>query len=399
MRALPAVPVCVAFALILAAIPVHADGVRPDLPCQADVGAGTSANLHTLGSVLTGTNSGEIDVHGDLAAVASYGGGGFDLVNVSDPTDPTIISRYRSSPAPGLDVKFSTDGRTALVGRRGGVDAVDVSDPADPRRIDTAPLPLAQESHMVFVHRIDGVDHVFAAAAGLVGPGVHVYTLTGPAGDRDLTHVGTVPLPGVLGPHDMYVQDDRKLDRPILYVADTYNGWAAFDVSDPTAPVPLGGVPVAAGYTHSVQSAWIDGHRIVVTIQESNGIFPPGTATLKVHDATVLSAPVLVGTWADDLTPLEWQHNIQIVEGKLYVAHYDEGFFVFDLGLLNRTGVLEPVARYDPVQPDGYHWDVVVDDGVVYTSDFQGFGEDDGGLYAVQFGCIDVGDPAQSSTG
>lgn len=382
------------------AVTVAGSSVEPDLLCEASVGSGTSANLHTLGSVLTGTNSGEIDIHDDLAAVGAYGGGGFDLVDVSDPTAPTILSSYRESPSPGLDVKFSTDGQTAIVGRPSGVDAVDVSDPADPTRVDTAPLPLGSESHMVFVHRIAGVDHVFATAAGLAGPGIHVYTLTGPAASRDLTHLGTVPMPGVLGPHDMYVQDDPQLGAPVLYIADTYNGWAAFDISDPSAPVPLGAVPAAEGYTHSVQSAWIDGRRIVVTIQESNGIFPPGAGLLKVFDATVLSAPVPIGTWADDLTPLEWQHNIQIVDGRLYMAHYDEGFFVFDIdSLLDQTGVLEPIAQYQPPHPDGEHWDVVLDDGVVYTSDFQGFGDDDGGLYAVQFGCITVGDPAQSSTG
>lgn len=474
-------PIVATVAFILVVVPgALASSVVDDLPCEADVGGGTSDNIHRLGRIDLHANPSDIDVRGNLAFAAIYDSeapSGFDVVDVSDPTAPRKVAEYRGTPPTVLDTRLSPDGQTALVGRTGYIDLVDVSDPEDPRKIRSVPLgttvdaqpvtvpevdegnvsvpsqtigasagpvqvgpvetpgvtvPLqaggqridppaieADQSHKIHATRIDGRSWVFAASG--VGTGVGIYELVGPPGDRDLRFV-TQFAPGVpLGAHDTWVHHDPVRDSPVLYVANSYGGWLAADVSDPSTPVPLAASPNGdpyQGYTHSIRAQWIDGRRIVATIQESEGVFPPGASALKIYDATNLQAPVLIGIGGHSqlyvagqgLPGSEMQHHIQIVDGRLYMAHYEQGVYVFDLDELEPTDlprnleappqpqILEPDARYVP-PGDGSHFDVVLEDGVIYTSDWRGFNSIDGGLVSLQYGCIDVGDPAQTSIG
>jgi hypothetical protein len=76
------------------------------------------------------------------------------------------------------------------------------------------------------------------------------------------------------------------------------------------------------------------------------------------------------------------------------MAHYGEGIFVFDLSKL-ATGVapqaLVPTGHL--AAGEGGSWDVVIRDGVVFTSEI---GE---GLRVLGHGCLTPGDAAASSTG
>ncbi|HUR26355.1 MAG TPA: hypothetical protein VM327_10125 [Candidatus Thermoplasmatota archaeon] len=385
-----------------------------DLPCEAPYDdVGTTENLRQLSFTEFDGESGpqEIDVAGDLLLAARDMG--FSTVDVSNPLLPVVMGHYGDA-AGMLDVKFTPDNLTALVGSYDNIDLVDVRDPAEPRQVgrwtfDQVESPPSgvpgQNAHMVFPARIAGEDWVFLAPQSSTG--VWVLKLTGTPDERSLEFVTTtMPIQGgQSGPHDIFVQYDELLQTWILYTADAFLGWTAFDVSDPANPELMVAVPNADfSGTHSVQAALVGGRRIVATTTEF------GMNALKFWDATDLARPVQVGYWTHELGPgiYDHQHNINIVEGRLYMAHYALGLYVFDLTLLpaSPAGALsiQPVAHYAKLQETGLgaganggFWDLVLHEGLLYAGVYSGGVQQ--GLHVIGYGCLTPGDPLQTSVG
>jgi hypothetical protein len=271
-------------------------------------------------------------------------------------------------------------------------------------KVATDPAPRAgQNAHMIYTARIGGVDWVFLAPNS--NTGIWMLKLEGTPEHRHLTYVAqTLPIEGsVIGPHDMFVNHDEKDGHWYLYSADGFNGWAVFNVDDPSKPSLAGGFvnPAEAAYTHSIQAQWVNGRRLVATIGEV------GVNIFKVYDATNLRAPLLLAVFqanpgAGSGAP---EHNFNIVAGKLYLSYYSLGMYVFDLTKL--TGVpgadtvnLKPVAHWGnnpegATSPAGFTgiWDTVLKDGVIYLSNIEG------GLYVVGYGCNHMPDANLTSTG
>lgn len=396
-----------------------------DVPCEAPANTiDTSANLRLLANLTflrqddRPDGAGELDLRGDLLVAARDRG--FSLVDLANPLQPTILSNFADADG-DLDAKFSPDNRTVLVGGPKGIELVDVSVPTEPRHAgrwnfsDVPSIPrgpsggYGENAHMLATARIADQDWVFLAPNS--GTGVWVLELVGPPGDRSLRFVTTtLPLEGGLaGPHDMFVDFDPVLKTWLLYEADGFHGWAAFDIRDPARPTLVGGVVrPESGYTHTVQAAWIGSRRLVATIQEI------GVNTLELYDATLLQAPVLIGTWQVSRGTIAPQHNINIVAGKLYMAHYTNGLFVFDLTKVEPllpTGIvdMQPVAHYAGSRSTpstlgfGDFWDVVVGRGIVYASGVNyTYAPNDGrflGLHVLGFGCNRPGDVSLTSRG
>ena len=387
------------------------------VPCEASsVGAGTSENLKPL-SLVTYDESmhGEIDIRGDHMLTARYQAGGFDVVDVSDPLDPRLVGTYQSEEDSGYDVKWMPDNRTAVVGHALTIDLVDVSPLLEPgltpeaaEARGLAPVLLSTwtyedpgisaNMHMLTTARIAGEDWVFVAPNDNQG-----VLLLKREGDElsFVRRIGDDVGGGPLGPHDMSLVWDELLQTPILYVANGFEGWRAFDVSDPTTPRHLATLPnlgLAQGYTHTILGQKVGDRRLVAMIQEV------GANTLSIYDATNFQAPILLAQWrADATTPLAPQHNLQLVNGTLYMAHYTKGVYAFDLNALASTPLLgtltlKPVAHYaNPEPQDGGTlgfanvWDVVVHEGVLYIEDVYA------GTAVVGYGCLTPGDPAATS--
>lgn len=422
--------------LLLAAPPLAGAGLASPaaLPCEATVvnAFSTSDNIRAL-SVTPGnkTSIGEIAMAGerDIMVSARYreASGGLDLWNVSDPTAPVHLSGYAqasSGTRVALDVKTSTDGMTAFIGQYGGIELVDIRDPTAPvfegrynfsRVGGVLGLP-SNMAHMMSVAQLDGVDYVFVATQWNYG--IYILEVVGEPGARKLRDVALyMPFenPVLLGQHDVYVAHDPVLDKPLLYVANGFEGWAVADISDIAKPVTLAIVPEVSayqGYTHTVQVTWLEGRRIVATISEI------GHNSLKVYDATDLALPVMIAEWNwNPLSPVdavEEQHNIQIVDGKLVMSHKWQGVFVFDLAALvaatppGTVGVPEPLSAWGPVahwQPPALNprvklWDVVVKDGLIFTGDYGNAGQASYyGVYVLQYGCWAPGDGSLASNG
>lgn len=404
------------------------------LPCQAssvDVYT-TSDNVHLVASAQgLGRSIGEMHhVGGDLFVSARYreATGGIDVWDMSDPEAPRHVAGYNQTwtgTKLSLDVKLTTDGRTALIGQYHGIELVDLSDPAAPAfesRYAFPKIPGANQNipnnmaHMMYVYEVDDEDYVFVATQWNYG--IYVLKVVGAPGARTLQDV-TVYMPFqnpvALGQHDTYATYDHKLKKHLLYVANGFEGWAVADISDPANPTTLAIVPEVSlyqGYTHTVQASWVQGRRIVATVTEI------GHNSLKVYDATDLTLPVMIGEWNWNPTSpkdaIEEEHNIQIVEGKIVMAHKWQGVFIFDLDDLVRSvpagslGLPEPLNAWHPIahwQPPAQTprvklWDVVVKDGLIYTADYGDVGQTSyQGIYVLQFGCWTPGTTGLTSNG
>jgi hypothetical protein len=375
------------------------------VPCEADVTEGeTSANLKTLTAQPwpPDITTGELDIEGDLLLGHIYASpGGLVAVDVSNPLKARILTAFRLDGYFTYDVKITTDGTTALLGfddgiASAGIAVVDIRDPEKPKLMDTwvSERPGAlQNGHMLYTEYIDETDWVFLAPNDSTG--VWILKLVGDPGKRKIELVTQTLLVegGPLGPHDMYIGFDKDLETWVLYAADGYEGWLAYDIGDPATPAFLGGfLHPSTGYTHTIQAGTIAGRRIVATVEEVGGNF------LKVYDATDLLRPVLLGVWSNDTVPVASQHNLQIVGDHLYVAHYGSGVYVFDLAQVAEdatplTSSIAPVALYQP--GDASFWDVVLADGLVYAGKFSA----GAGFDVVGFGCITPGAKAMTSTG
>lgn len=384
-----------------------------DVPCEADVGAETSANLLPLGSLLYGEEAGahgELDVKGDLALAARYQTGGFEVVDLSDPTELAILSVFALDETSALDVKWTIDGDGAIIGDNGAVHLVDLTDPAAPvlaSTFDYAENGLdSYQSHMVLPWKFeDGSEYVYVATQTGQAP-LYVLKREG----WNLTFAGTYALTPVLasdpglGQHDMTIYHDELLDAPVLYIAEGLLGWSAASLDDPANPQRIGGsllsLEPTPGYSHTVRVEFAEGKRIVVTMAEV------GLNTVKVYDATELQTPILLARWnADPTRPQIPEHNFQLKDGIMYLAHYTEGVYVFNISSIERgppvagTLDMQPIAHYKPPTVNdggalGFAniWDVALVKGVLYANDMTE------GLVSIGFGCLTPGDENATAT-
>lgn len=416
----------------LAFAPLSGAGYASPLPCAASTVSttATSDNIHQV-SVTAGKGRSIGEMHhagSGIWITARYreATAGFDLWSMADPAAPVHLSSYNQTSSGtkiSLDVKTTTDGKTALVGMYGGIELVDIRDTSKPvyeGRSNFPPLVATvgipqNMAHMMYVYEMGGTDYVFTATQWNYG--VYVAKVVGEPGSRSLQHLGVyMPFenPVLLGQHDMWATFDPALGKHVLYVADGFMGWAVADITDPAKPVTLGrGFETSAyqGYTHTVQAAFIDGRRIVATITEI------GHNSLKVYDATDLSKAFMIGEWnwnpTSPVDAVEEQHNLQIVDGKLVMSHKWQGVFIFDLDALvaavppGTLGLPEPLSSWGPVahwQPPALTprvkvWDVVVKDGLIYTGDYGATQPSYQGIYVLQYGCWTPGDATKTSTG
>ncbi|HVL48975.1 MAG TPA: hypothetical protein VM889_10495 [Candidatus Thermoplasmatota archaeon] len=378
---------------------------------------------------------GELDFHGDLVVVQILGRGsvpGFVLVDVADPTKPTVVGRAMMPDAYVVDVKFSPDGkyvfaasqRTAAPSEIGekalataGVAVWDVTDPKAPKFVSATPVP-PLGCHMLSVKDYAGGRWVFC-----VGEAIEIYSWEA---NRLVPRSRYIPhgTAGVLGfvngpdrtpfPHDMTFVIDPLDKRPTLYVSYWDLGLHVVDVSNPLAPLQLGGwggegAKRYEGNVHSAMPIVLNGTRFIVAAPELLGNTVPAVWILEAKDfrAIELSAewipPGEHGAQNLRLTT----HQFQLVDGRMYMAYNHAGVWVLDLAT-----ILGGEYVGDPARPEvlGYYlphqhvelfdakraavpntWDVAVRNGYIYASDrYTGF-------YVLHYKPDTLGDPALTS--
>lgn len=385
------------------------------------------ANIEVLGAFRDGFGQ-EAEAWRDLLFVDQ--GSEVVILNVSDPAAIEEVSRI-AFPAV-VDVKVSADGRWMftvedaeyseghpLAGTSpfiGGLTITDISDPANPKVVTFVPVGLTRGPHMVtYTVYPDGREVLFLAA----GEQVAIASFDRDAGTAEVIAryrpgpLAQNPDPRVIDPwygarswvHDMFAQieDDGTV---LLYVAAWDAGLHVVDVTSPDAPELLGAWNEFAaeeeeGNLHTVVTEWIGDRRITVGSVEVGFLIVGGyhyalgqdLSVLYVWDTTDAADPTLLGKWVNPVKPysgrnayvlgplpgerIESSHNIQVENGRIYLAHYDLGTWVLDIST--------PAHQADPAilayhfdEQEGEVWDVVVQDGAMFTSG-------DAGVVALHF--------------
>jgi hypothetical protein len=375
---------------------------------------------------------GEIATKGDLAFVAVEGGrafapdvSGFDVVDIKDPSQPKVIGRAKTAYSTAHDVKPSVQGPWIYQGSQygtapgpmalaegphalynNGILTWDVRDPTNPRLIGFTPVD-PSGCHMVSVGVVADVEYVFCAATLR---GLEIFRATDVAGQRVLTAVG-LWKPGDLNanvwPHDMTFQFDPLNGRPIMVVSHIDLGVYILDMAEPTAPKVLGswggqGATHWHGQIHSAIATRVGDRRIVIATPE---LYTNDTAAVFVLDATDPSKMHLAREWVNPGNHTAFHftfttHQIQAVDGRLYLSYNHAGLWVLDLAqmIAGEPGVLGyylPHEQAFPVGTEGYFvphvWDVVVHRGGILASDRET------GLYILHFALDRLGPDGPSS--
>lgn len=368
-----------------------------------------SANIDLLGAWNQGGGQ-EADAWGDHLFVDRG-----NEVFILDVSDPRSIEQVSSIALPEVvDVKVSDDGQWLFAGGdesasgeplggigpfTGGIYVVDISDKTTPTLEGYLPVGHQRATHMLTYHQMpDGRELVFGAA----GPDVVItafdrstatleeiarYTPGQLAQDRDPNRIGALYNPqGWL--HDMFVMDD-PVAGTLMYVAAWDAGLRVVDVSKPAAPEELGSWSDfgegEAGNLHTVATEWIGDQRITVGAVEVGFGVVGGTyyatgdekSVLYVWDTTDPTSPTLLSTWVNPIDPTSGRdlvpdeeitstHNLQLEEGRVYLAHYALGVWVLDVSTHESQEDPAILGYYNDGEMNT--WDVVLLDGVLFSS-------------------------------
>lgn len=216
--------------------------------------------------------TGEMDVEGDIAAVAvAFPQAGALFFDVSDPANPKFLSRYASSECEGLAidvdcgayVDLSSDGKAAYISLQQntllpgrppdpsaptpaipGVEVVDISDPTDPVQSDLQTL--SEDSGGVHTSRSHDIPEDFAPDANpgeylfsvANGYGLHIWRVNkAEDGTRTLENIKLIEMDEL---HDMWIANDPIDKRVYLYIAvGLDSGFYVYDITDPEGETPL----------------------------------------------------------------------------------------------------------------------------------------------------------------
>ncbi len=280
---------------------------------------------------------------------------GTDIIDLSDPSRPKVIYRWRIDnedlhlPLGGMDIKyFKHNGRVYVVQSLqffgGGPDAdlgavvLDVTGLPDPATVkEVARIRAADRPggfHNIFVYKhSSGAALLFATTQG---PTAYVYDLgKAVAGDLDDALVGEVPIPDdvpgrqdYVGYHDFYVgyHPDTGTDR---FYGGGGGGYYVYDVTDLQNPgllITLTGIPALTwGHTFTPSP---DGR---YAIGETEVQYSP----LRIFDLK----PALDGKVTNIANPIsawtaDWRHlshNHEVRWPYVFVSGYLDGLQIFSL--------------------------------------------------------------------
>ncbi len=350
--------------------------------------------------------------------------GGFSIINVLDPENPTVVGNYNA--LTGSDIEVSMDGhyvffatqRNCLTEIGGnlqlhqdppgtaprGIHVVDVSDPTAPSLAFYQPLPV-NGPHTVTYHERDGQELLVVSTYDLYeDPGsgtlralsatqrVLIFEIErGPDEGVGLRPVNTFfltdnpPAQKMYFPHDARVQRHPVTGQDLMYVAYWDKGLQIVDITDLNGPLTAEG-----GYTDFSPSSRNNIHLAMpfpnmiegkhVTVTEPEIITADETGYITFLDTTDPTRPSKLGHWTlpGDLFVqyLEFSpHNFAFHDNKVILAHNHGGLWSIDVGHGNLASpqtagfFMDVLQRDDPPRPQPYFWGAVVEDQLIYAVD------------------------------
>ena len=340
-----------------------------------------------IGSCYTPGNAIKVAISGDYAFVVHAGpNSGLQVIDISDPTNPTILGSYAStlySNAEGIAVS----GDYAFVANQGrGFLVIDISNPTNPTLIDLYNTPgRARDVAVAGDYAIIADESIFISIVDISDPTNITYISNNPVMPDDAYGVA------VAGDHafvacswgGLQIIDLSDLENPILlgncsslgdavdvtvsgdlaFVTDWVSGFYIVDISDPTNPAVL-------GFYDTPNIAWevaVSGDYAFVAGQLD------GLLMIDISDPT---DPVLFGTCD---TP-GFAYGVAVSGDHAFVADFGHGLQIIDIA--------DPVppTRVGRYNTPGYAYDVTVSGDCAFVAD---------GLSGLQI--IDISDPTSLS--
>jgi hypothetical protein len=318
---------------------------------------------------------GQVEIHGDIAAVLQSDEGVISLIDIKDPGTPKVLGRYDDDITDSYDgdLAFSDDGQWLFYARqthqfsKDGVHVLDVSNPKEPQLASYQPQG---GSFRIGYLKHGGAGYVITmdAIAGLV---VNRFEPT----TGVLTPVYADPLPAlkVGGPASagIYIDTkDPKLGVPLLYATNGTSGLDVYDMSDPMSPTKVG----------SWSDSGLADVEVVATKRQrrvfaaSEYWFEPTTpATLYELNATNLDRIRLRRVATAPVDPSEpWRMGgIEITGGRLHVALGHVGLVSGSLRgrLTGAYHVARPVNKNATLKAAPYAMDVDSSRGLLFLTD------------------------------
>ena len=320
-------------------------------------------------------------VHGNAAYTGTWGSRGstgtalvgnvLNTWDISDPANPQLTSSLTIDAQTINDVKISSDGTLGLITHEGssdglnGITLLDLTDPLQPTVISRTTTSLEPGVHNAW---IEG-DYAYIVVDGSsASSGLRVLDISDPANPQ----VAASFYGGSSNLHDVYVRDGFAFLshwNAGLIILDVGNGVAG---GSPTNPVEVGRVQTEGGQTHN---AWYwPAGRYVFVGEEDFGT--PGS--MHVVDVSDMTNPVEVATFA---VPGTTPHNFWMDEarGILYLAWYANGIRALDvrgelLGALDEQDREIASLLYAQSSGAGFPeqtWAPQLHNGLLYLSDLQ----------------------------
>ena len=279
--------------------------------------------------------------------------------DVTDPTDMKRIGEVQVDARTVNDVKVSEDGTLCIISREGasnrrnGMVFVDVTDPSNPEILSTYDEELTGGVHNLYIHD----DHVFVLSAG------QRYDVINIEDPKNPVKVGNYRVEGPSSSiHDVWVEDGIAYSsnwRDGVQIVDVGNGIAG---GRPDSPVKISSYTPIGGRNHAAfpfKSQSVDKFYVVA----GDETFPYGMSQdgptyargyMHILDFTDTENPAEVARYE---VPEAGTHNLWIEGDILYAAYYNGGLRVVDIsgelmGDLYRQG--REIAWFIPTDPEGY---------------------------------------------
>ncbi len=333
---------------------------------------------------------------------------GMDIVDISEPTNPTVIYEWRIEdqdlhlPTGGMDVKyFKLDGRYYVVQSlqfgQGGPDSdmgavvldvtglPDVSTVREVARIRSPEHPGG--FHNIFIYKHS--DGRVLLMSTVRGPYAHAYDMGRVvAGDMDNALAGRIPVPESAegsgsgrGYHDFYAAYHPESGTDRFYGGGT-GGYYVYDITnldDPTLMVSLTGIQgVRYGHTFTPSP---DGRYVVAETEYQYAplrIFDLGPALEGfAQDGQARNVNRPISAWTADWRNLA--HNHEVRWPYVFVSGYLDGLQIFSLMDPKNPQTVgyydtwvgpanDPDFRY-PMFQGAFGVDVRNEDGLIVVSD------------------------------
>ena len=275
----------------------------------------------------------DIWAEGNLVFMAHSGLNFIDLIDISNPASPNVISTYTASiPCSAQDVKSANGLMFAGLEQSGfGMEIVDIRNPATPTLLTVVNISGYDDVHNSFYDNgwlylaNSRTNQVVIIDLRNYDPNNPPAQITNPT--WRLTGVGNSIV------HDVTVQNGR------LY-ASGWDGLYIYDVSNVATQIPnlIGSTP---GY--NTHAAWAtDDGRFVVTADERGG------GSLWLYEMIDLGGSLdvqLRDTYNVPISDSYSMHNVLCVGNRVYASYYQSGVHVLEIDSV--SGTWAQVASYD----------------------------------------------------